>query len=288
MQLRFDTTALEIPNLSTDITAGSLDPNWTIATYSPSPGVVNILSYADQPITVPPSGTVLNILFQVLSAGPWAIGLADYDGTGYDYQSGSITPTGLGDANLDGRVDINDLTIVLSHYNQTGMTWTEGEFTGDGTVDINDLTIVLANYNKTYGASLGRWERGAGADEPDPARCRCYELATVNLKKSPSAARLTQLVDVADQGPTRSRFWNTSTSLVFQQPRGSVAWLFDAEASDLGKVGDRLFVVAFLPVGTAPSITRLGEFRIEPNRLGEVGNGFVAVALAPVAQPRSK
>jgi hypothetical protein len=54
-----------------------------------------------------------------------------------------------GDANEDGRVDINDLTIVLAHYNQTGMTWTQGEFTGDGTVDINDLTIVLSNYGWT-------------------------------------------------------------------------------------------------------------------------------------------
>ena len=52
-----------------------------------------------------------------------------------------------GDANVDGKVDINDLTIVLANYNQTGMTWAQGEFTGDGTVDINDLTIVLANYN---------------------------------------------------------------------------------------------------------------------------------------------
>ena len=58
-----------------------------------------------------------------------------------------------GDANLDGKVDINDLTIVLAHYNQTGMSWSQGEFTGDGTVDINDLTIVLAHYNQTFGAS---------------------------------------------------------------------------------------------------------------------------------------
>ena len=58
-----------------------------------------------------------------------------------------------GDANLDGTVDINDLTIVLAHYNQTGMSWTQGEFTGDGTVDINDLTIVLANYNQSVGAA---------------------------------------------------------------------------------------------------------------------------------------
>jgi hypothetical protein len=57
---------------------------------------------------------------------------------------------GPGDANSDGRVDINDLTIVLTHYNMTGMVWSDGEFTGDGTVDINDLTIVLADYGRTY------------------------------------------------------------------------------------------------------------------------------------------
>ena len=59
-----------------------------------------------------------------------------------------LTPVLPGDANLDGKVDINDLTIVLAHYNQEG-AWTQGEFTGSGTVDINDLTIVLANYNAT-------------------------------------------------------------------------------------------------------------------------------------------
>ena len=31
-----------------------------------------------------------------------------------------------GDANLDGKVDINDLTIVLTNYGQTGMSWSHG------------------------------------------------------------------------------------------------------------------------------------------------------------------
>ena len=61
-----------------------------------------------------------------------------------------------GDANGDGKVDINDLTIVLANYNQTGMTWSQGEFTGSGTVDINDLTIVLANYGQTSRARASR------------------------------------------------------------------------------------------------------------------------------------
>jgi hypothetical protein len=75
---------------------------------------------------------------------------AALDGAGYAVSGVPVLP---GDANVDGRVDINDLTIVLAHYNRTGMTWTEGEFTGDGTVDINDLTIVLANYDRSVGLS---------------------------------------------------------------------------------------------------------------------------------------
>ncbi len=82
---------------------------------------------------------------------------------GYDYAVVG-TPKLLGDANLDGRVDINDLTIVLANYNQTGMTWPQGDFTGDGKVDINDLTIVLANYNTSVGSSAGP---GIGA-VPEP------------------------------------------------------------------------------------------------------------------------
>ena len=48
-----------------------------------------------------------------------------------------------------------DLTIVLSHFGQTGATWTQGEFTGSGTVDVNDLTIVLAHFGQTLGTAGG-------------------------------------------------------------------------------------------------------------------------------------
>ena len=68
-----------------------------------------------------------------------------------------LTPAIPGDANLDGKVDINDLTIVLAHYNQAGMSWAPGDFTGGGTVDINDLTIVLAHYNQGGGLPPPAW-----------------------------------------------------------------------------------------------------------------------------------
>ena len=58
-----------------------------------------------------------------------------------------------GDANGDGVVDVNDLTIVLSNFNNTvGADWSVGDFNGDGRVDVNDLTILLAHFNQSIGS----------------------------------------------------------------------------------------------------------------------------------------
>ena len=58
-----------------------------------------------------------------------------------------------GDANLDGKVDINDLSRVLTNYDKTGTSGATGDFNGDGKVDINDLSIVLTNYDHSLGSS---------------------------------------------------------------------------------------------------------------------------------------
>ena len=77
-----------------------------------------------------------------------------------------------GDANLDGKVDINDLSRVLTNYDKSGMTWADGDFNGDGKVDINDLSIVLTNYDKSLGAAGGTL-----AAVPEPVRERCWPRA---------------------------------------------------------------------------------------------------------------
>ena len=75
----------------------------------------------------------------------------------FDYGGGTVLRGSLqvlpGDANGDGKVDVNDLTVALAHYNQTGMSWSQGEFTGSGKVDVNDLTIILSHYNASIGAT---------------------------------------------------------------------------------------------------------------------------------------
>jgi formylglycine-generating enzyme required for sulfatase activity len=94
----------------------------------------------------------------------------------FDYLGFRVARSDPGDANGDGTVDINDLTIVLANYNRTGMTWSQGNFIGDGTVDINDLTIVLANYNASSGSSAA-----AIADVPEPSSCLLIGVALVFL-----------------------------------------------------------------------------------------------------------
>ena len=46
---------------------------------------------------------------------------------------------------------------MLAHYGTSGstldVTYSEGDFNADGKVDINDLTIVLAHYGNTVGSS---------------------------------------------------------------------------------------------------------------------------------------
>ena len=61
----------------------------------------------------------------------------------------------LGDADMSGTVDSNDLNNLLNHYNQTGTTWQEGDFNYDGTTNSTDLNLLLNNYNQSlvYGTS---------------------------------------------------------------------------------------------------------------------------------------
>ncbi len=61
-----------------------------------------------------------------------------------------IQPAPLpGDANLDGKVDIEDLTILLTNFGKSGMTWSQGNFDGDPTVDLEDLTILLTHFGQS-------------------------------------------------------------------------------------------------------------------------------------------
>ena len=60
-----------------------------------------------------------------------------------------ILQTHYGDANLDGRVDANDLNTVALNWQMGLGGWSRGDFNCDGTVDAGDLNLLGANWGST-------------------------------------------------------------------------------------------------------------------------------------------
>ena len=118
------------------------------------------------------TGSMQDLNNLLLNAGAIPAGYYLYEATGINsagsicgylsnsaqtqFQAFALIATLPGDANLDGKVDINDLTTVLSNFGRTGLAnaWTSGDFNGDGKVDINDLTTVSANFGRSDGSSV--------------------------------------------------------------------------------------------------------------------------------------
>ncbi|MBN2292576.1 MAG: hypothetical protein JXM70_09135 [Pirellulales bacterium] len=77
----------------------------------------------------------------------------------YDLTLGTVYVEG--DANKDGRVDLDDLSFLGANWGTTsGATWEMGNFDDDGDVDLDDLSLLGANWG--YGTD-------AGAAIPEPS-----------------------------------------------------------------------------------------------------------------------
>ncbi len=62
-----------------------------------------------------------------------------------------------GDTNLDGAVDVKDLTVMKKFFNKPG-TWIDGDFTQDGKIDFDDLLKMSQNYDSAQGFEAD-WSR---------------------------------------------------------------------------------------------------------------------------------
>jgi hypothetical protein len=52
-----------------------------------------------------------------------------------------------GDANRDRNVDLTDFTFLAANFNQSGKTFTDGDFDYSGTVDLTDFTYLASRFN---------------------------------------------------------------------------------------------------------------------------------------------
>jgi hypothetical protein len=98
------------------------------------------------------------VITDQIGGGDATVYAADVDGDGdVDVLSASqrndtiawhenLGPAIHGDANLDGRVDAQDLNAVGTNWRGTDKSWEQGDFTGDGMVNADDLNQLALNW----------------------------------------------------------------------------------------------------------------------------------------------
>ncbi len=92
------------------------------------------------------------------AGGVGSLGVAEFDQTAV-----LVVYAILGDINLSGAVDFNDLGVLLGRYDQPG-TWTDGDFDYNGIVDFDDLGELLAMYGGSQSAAVAALD-AAGLSE---------------------------------------------------------------------------------------------------------------------------
>jgi hypothetical protein len=74
-----------------------------------------------------------------------------------------------GDANRDKKVDLTDFTILASNFNQSGKTFSQGDFSYNGIVDLTDFTILASKFNQSL-ATQGAPGTTVAAEAATPLR----------------------------------------------------------------------------------------------------------------------
>ena len=75
-----------------------------------------------------------------------AIGTTTFAGETVDTTALLIRYTIAADSNLDGTVDVTDLGVLATNWQQTGRFWWQGDFNYDGIVDVTDLGLLATNW----------------------------------------------------------------------------------------------------------------------------------------------
>lgn len=87
----------------------------------------------------------------------------------------------IGDANLDGTVNLTDLLALLNNYGASGRDWAEGDFNYDGTVNLTDLLALLNNYGQSATVADFASTASRATAVPEPATRGLILLGATNL-----------------------------------------------------------------------------------------------------------
>lgn len=123
--------------------------------------------------------------------------------TDLQYMVESILNTHFGDADLDGDVDLNDLSTLAANYGMSPRGWAQGNFDTDTDVDLNDLSSLAANYGlgqATAQASTSTGQSQTTATLP-AATPSTNLMSTQTAKKKKLSAKAQKAADAANQLP---------------------------------------------------------------------------------------
>jgi fibronectin-binding autotransporter adhesin len=131
-------------------------------------------------------GPGINSSIAATNAGTHALGVRQVD------DDVVVAYTFLGDANLDGAVNIADLGILAANWQQTGTLWSQGDFNYSGDVTIADLGILAANWQAgasggsatmSFAQALAMFDVFDGVVVPEPASAALLAFGSLLLRR---------------------------------------------------------------------------------------------------------
>jgi hypothetical protein len=90
-------------------------------------------------------------------------------GTGdlFKFNDGMFEGIQPGDADLDGDVDLSDLSVLASYYGAiSNGRWSKGDFDLDSDVDLSDLSVLAANYGTGQAQAMSDFAMLSSVPEP--------------------------------------------------------------------------------------------------------------------------
>ena len=69
-----------------------------------------------------------------------------------------------GDANHDGRVNLQDFNILAGNFGQSPRDFTQGDFDYSENVNLADFNILASRFGASAGPAAGKPERGGARD----------------------------------------------------------------------------------------------------------------------------
>jgi fibronectin-binding autotransporter adhesin len=123
----------------------------------------------------------------ISNSPPTGLGYIDLPGAQME-----VRFTLLGDANLDGTVDVGDLGALATSYGATGgVSWVNGDFNRDATVDVGDLGALATNYGTSLSTGAGSGlsaaspaaaaVSGSSSAVPEPASLGLLALGAMSM-----------------------------------------------------------------------------------------------------------